>query len=261
MEGDRSVDINTIFQQFLSILMPMKVYILKNKNNEFASLNGAVAYDSFWKMGWEIVPFSRLDDPRLPDLTPENVVVGFIEDVNAALFQLGFSATNEINYPEELMGFLGRKVWKSRINYIASHPELWPVFVKPAHLAKKFKGRLVSSTKDLISCGDEFEDTEVWCAEPVKFLAEWRCFVRYGEILGVHWYHGDWRSHFDPSVIERTIASYNSAPAGYAADFGVTDRGETLLIEVNDGYSIGSYAQLLSSRWAQLTNSKDYTIF
>ncbi|WP_373543216.1 hypothetical protein [Chamaesiphon sp.] len=39
-------------------------------------------------MGWGIVPFSRLDNARLLDLTPEDVVVGFIEDVNAALFQL-----------------------------------------------------------------------------------------------------------------------------------------------------------------------------
>ena len=80
--------------------------------------------------------------------------------------------------------------------------------------------------------------------------------------------YGDWRVHFDPQVIENAIAAYHSAPAGYAADFGVTDTGETLLIEVNDGYSIGSYglfpadyARLLSSRWAQITGSKDYSIY
>ena len=40
------------------------------------------------------------------------------------------------------------------------------------------------------------------------------------------------------------------------------------LIEVNDGYSIGSYglfpadyARLLSSRWAQMTGAKDYSIY
>lgn len=84
----------------------MKVYILKNKNGDFASVNCAVADDGFRKMGWGIVPFSRLDAPRLPDLTTEDVVVGFIEDVNAALLQLGIESPPEINYPDELTSFL-----------------------------------------------------------------------------------------------------------------------------------------------------------
>jgi hypothetical protein len=246
----------------------MKVYILQNKEREFASINFAVAYDGFRKMGWEICPFSRIDDAYLPNLSPEDVVVGFIEDVNAALAQLDIKSPTEINYPDELNSFLGRKIWRSHVNYIAKHPELWNIFIKPANLSKKFTGRLVTSAKDLISCGDEFEDTEIWCSEPVKFLAEWRCFVRYGEILGVKSYYGDWRQHFDPQVIEKAIAAYASAPAGYAADFGVTDTGATLLIEVNDGYSIGSYglfsadyARLLASRWAQMTGTRDYSIY
>jgi hypothetical protein len=246
----------------------MKVYILKNKDGEFGSHNFAIAYDGFRKMGWEIVFYNRLDSPRLADLTAEDVVVGYIEDVNLALFQLGIEPPAEINYPDELASFLGRKIWRSQVNYIAKHPELWNVFIKPAHRSKKFTGRVVTSAKDLISCGDESEDTEIWCSEPVKFLAEWRCFVRYGEILGVKSYYGDWRQHFDPQVIENAIATYHSAPAGYAADFGVTDAGETLLIEINDGYSIGSYglfpadyARLLASRWAQMTGAKDYSIY
>jgi ATP-grasp domain, R2K clade family 2 len=246
----------------------MKVYILKNKDGEFGSHNFAIAYDGFQKMGWEIVTFTQQDNPLLPDLTPEDVVVGYIETIQTALLRLGIPIPDSINYPDDLTNFLGRKVWRSRINYIAKHPELWNIFIKPADSQKKFKGRLLTSAKDLISCGDEFEDTEIWCSEPVKFLAEWRCFVRYGEILGVKSYFGDWRQHFDPQVIEHAISAYHSAPAGYGADFGVTDKGETLLIEVNDGYSIGSYglfpadyARLLASRWAQMTGAKDYSIY
>lgn len=77
----------------------MKAYIVQNKDGEFASVNFAVAYDGFRKMGWEIVPFSRPDNTRLP-ITPEDVVVGFIEDVNAALFQVGIESPAEINYPD-----------------------------------------------------------------------------------------------------------------------------------------------------------------
>lgn len=54
------------------------------------------------------------------------------------------------------------------------------------------------------------------------------------------------------------------APAGYAADFGVTGDGRTLLVEINDGYPLGCYglqhnlyAQLLSARWAELVGTED----
>ncbi|MEH2239662.1 ATP-grasp domain-containing protein [Nostoc sp.] len=244
----------------------MKVYIQKDSEGEFASINFFLAYDSFRKMGWEIISFTKGES--FTDLKPENVVVGYIDAFYSSLKKLNITCPVEINYPQELQEFLGRKIWKSKINYIASHPEEWNIFIKPAYASKKFTGRLVRSTKDLISCGDEFEDTEVWCSEPVNFLAEWRCFVRYRKILDVRIYKGDWRATFDYRVIEKAVEAYKSAPNGYAIDFGCTKKGETLLVEVNDGYSLGSYglfpldyAKLLSARWAEITGTKDYCDF
>ena len=47
-------------------------------------------------------------------------------------------------------------------------------------------------------------------------------------------------------------------------DFCLTDDGRTLLIEVNDGYSLGcygmfalKYAKFLITRWAELTDTLD----
>ena len=47
-------------------------------------------------------------------------------------------------------------------------------------------------------------------------------------------------------------------------DFGVTDRGETRLVEVNDGFSLGCYglepilyARLLCARWSELVGVAD----
>lgn len=98
----------------------------------------------------------------------------------------------------------------------------------------------------------------------VDFVSEYRCFVKYGEILDVRRYRGDWSKAPSREVVERAIAAYASAPAGYAADFGVTSDGRTLLVEVNDGYSLGPYglwpelyAQLLSARWAQMVGIDD----
>lgn len=47
----------------------------------------------------------------------------------------------------------------------------------------------------------------------------------------------------------------------YSADFGVTGNGDTLLVEINDGYSLGHgaltsnlYAELLEARWLEMTD-------
>ena len=92
--------------------------------------------------------------------------------------------------------------------------------------------------------------------------------MRYGHILSVRPYKGDWRKHYDYRVIENAVKEFTSAPAGYAIDFGLTDDGRTLLIEVNDGYALGcyglfyiDYAKLLSARWAELTGTEDECAF
>ena len=58
-----------------------------------------------------------------------------------------------------------------------------------------------------------------------------------------------------PSTIEKMVSCFCSAPAGYSLDVGVTESGETALVEVNDGFSLGTYgldpieyAKLLSAR-------------
>ncbi|WP_400190941.1 ATP-grasp domain-containing protein [Hymenobacter sp. B81] len=119
-----------------------------------------------------------------------------------------------------------------------------------------------------MGCGEQGRDTAVWCASPVLFVAEWRCFVRYGQILDLRLYRGDWSKAPNRQTIEQAVAAYAEAPTGYALDFGLTDAGATVVVEANEGYSIGAYglapvlyAKLLSARWAQLTGTEDYCNF
>lgn len=172
-----------------------------------------------------------------------------------------------MDYPVELKKYLGRKIWQTKMNEVNNNPDCWPVFVKPIE-DKQFTGVVVRSPKDLIGCGIEGVNQDVYCSEIVKFVAEWRCFVRYGHILSVRPYKGDWRKHYDYRVIENAVKEFTSAPAGYAIDFGLTDDGRTLLIEVNDGYALGcyglfyiDYAKLLSARWDELTGTEDECAF
>lgn len=161
----------------------MKVYIRKGFDNEIANHNFYAAYDGFKQMGFEICYFQNFNE--ITDNDIEDIIVGYVDDVRSIFFKHGVIAP-EIDYPDDLKDFLGRKIWTN------------------------------------------------------------------------------WREHFNYKVVENAILEYKSAPNGYAIDFGLTDKGETLLIEVNDGYALGhyglfslDYAKLLSARWAELTSTID----
>ena len=105
---------------------------------------------------------------------------------------------------------------------------------------------------------------DIYYSNVIEVVSEWCTFVLYGSVIDVRPYAGDWHFHCSSDIIESAVRDYKSAPAGYAIDFGITRAGQTVLIEVNDGYSLGSYgldpvyyAKLLSARWAQLTNTID----
>jgi hypothetical protein len=242
----------------------MRVFIPKGKtqhfiSNEITSENAYCAYYGFSTLGWEVV-FYEGNPPE--GLFRSDVVVGWISQVRMALENLGITVPNEIDYPEEIRHYLGRKVWNSNLHKIYTDPTTWPVFVKPVK-GKQFNGTLVESLKDMVGLGSQ-ENRDIWCSEPVKFISEWRCYVRYGQLLDCRRYKGDMQKVPNFYTIRSCIAEYTSQPAGYGIDFGVTETGETLLIEANDGYAMGSYglhcldyAKLISARWHEMVNLPD----
>lgn len=66
--------------------------------------------------------------------------------------------------------------------------EKLPVFVKPVE-EKLAPGIVVNSWKDL----SEYEwldvKTELYCSKVVHFVSEWRCFLLYGQIIGIQFYY------------------------------------------------------------------------
>lgn len=243
----------------------MKVYIQTDKNNIPLTENVFVAMNGFKKMGFEIVLFDNLDEVA-STMNREDIVVGGIATVRRRLKALNI-ASDEINYPKEIRKYLGRKIWFSDMDTVASKPNLWPVFVKSVE-GKKIVGRVIRTVTDLNGLGSSFENPPVICSEVVDFVSEWRVFVRYGRVEGVKQYLGNWYYPYDHKVIDNCLHDYKSIPAGCSVDFGVTKEGKTLLIEVNDGYSLASYglmdiryAKLLSARWAELTGTEDECAF
>jgi hypothetical protein len=236
----------------------MRVFI--RKQSEFENLNFYNAYSGFNKLGFEIVYFEK----ELPsDFTKYDMVVDYIQGIKNALYRLGIEPPTDIDYPEELEKYYGRKIWKSDLETISNSPELYPVFIKPT-IGKLFDGRLVSSFKDLIGCGNRDYNPDIYCSEPVNFVSEWRVFIRYGKVLDARPYKGSPFSKLDETIVLNCIKDFTSASNGYSLDFGLTDDNRVLLLEVNHGYSLGCYglldifyAKLMYAEWCYMVGIED----
>lgn len=245
----------------------MKAYIQTDKSGNYYNVNAYVANDGFQTLGWETQKYFSIDEIKDDNL--ESLVVGGIGNVRKRLEKFGIEKPiNEIDYPKELEKYLGRKVWPSTLEEVFNDPENWNIFIKPRTETKKFVGKIVKEYKDFIGLVDKENPTEIWCSELVNFKTEWRCFIRYGEILDIRQYKGVWDSKLDLAVIKNAVKDFKNAPASYALDFGIDENNEMKLVEVNDGHSLGTYgisainyAKFLSARWAQLTKTKDYAHF
>lgn len=221
------------------------------------------ANQGFRTLGIETIPFEWVDDIKeINDLGPTVGIAGYVGDVWAGLNRLGKPIPPALDYPKELteFPFLGRKIWKSTLGEVRTMVE--PIFVKPIE-QKAFTGFIWRyNNESRLRIVTHHDDTPVWCSELVKFVSEYRSFILYNKIIDCRHYKGDWAIAPDPSIVySGKIAMGSHAPKAYAIDWGITNEGETLLVEANEAYSLGhyglspvSYARMLSARWFELAS-------
>lgn len=245
----------------------MKAYIQTDSAGEFYNVNAFLAYDGFKNFGYEIEKY--VDADEILDNNPENIIVGGIGNVRKRLKNLNITRPEkEIDYPEELKPFLKRKIWESTVNQIFVDKNSWNIFIKPKIETKLFVGKVIQNEMDFLGIIDPERDIDILCSELVDFKTEWRCFICYNKILDIRRYKGVWDTKIDVETVESAIKSFISQPRAFALDFGVNEKGETILVEVNDGHSLGTYglssthyAKFLSARWSELTETEDYLNF
>ena len=202
---------------------------------------------------------------RLP-LSPTSFVAGTIPVVQSALRQLGVPVPQPVDYPAALRPWLHRRIWEDTLgevrNRVYEAAQVAPFFIKPKDQLKRFAGRVVHTWNDLSDTYMVSRYCEVFCAEPVKWRAEFRVFVLRGEVLGIRHYNGNPDLPLDAAVVReavRTLTETGSSPVAYALDFGVLLDGTTALVEMNDAYALGSYGldpplytNFLLTRWGEL---------
>lgn len=250
----------------------MKIFARKRKiNDEFCkgfyyNQNISNAVLGFHEMGFEIIDYNVVSE-IYEQYELGDIVLDGIDQVNYCLSKFNIKPNN-IDYPDVLKPYLGRKIWNSNINHINTHPELWPIFVKPIE-DKKFTGVIVKEPKDLIGCGSCYDNAEVLCSEIVDFIYECRGFIYYDKMIDLRPYKGNWKymKDMDTNLIDNAIKDFTTweeRPNACSLDFGVTKDGRTLFIEQNSSYALGcyglyhlQYAKMISACISQLSGTKD----
>ena len=238
----------------------MKVYIKAMPNGFPETETEYTAWQGFQALGYHTYFYQK--DSELEGCRRDEIIVGGISTIRRKMADWGISLP-EYNYPPELEQYLGREVLLDDLGSVLSDKSKWPVFVKPVK-NKVFVGFVLGCENDIPKLREAKKDEPVLCSTPIGFCSEWRAFVRYGKVCDVRPYRGDWRYPYSTEILEQAVLAFRDCPAGYAADFGVTEDSRTLLIEINDGYSLGcygmepvEYAKLLSARWCELVGIND----
>lgn len=237
----------------------MVVHILAVDDREF-SINYHVARKGFEYRGADINIFHRHEFDELR-LEKDDIVVAGISLTHRAFSRLGLSQPFLPAIPEALAPFAGRRTWRSTIGEVRQRVGGGdPIFFKPAPSQPKlFAGLVANRVSDLVETASLDDAAPVDCSEVVSFRSEYRCFVLNSEVIGVRPYKGDPLLFPESRRIREAVAAWADAPAAWALDVGVTATNQTLLVEVNDSYALGSYglpparyAAMIEARWAEL---------
>ncbi|CAM2010780.1 ATP-grasp domain-containing protein [Acanthopleuribacter pedis] len=215
------------------------------------------------------VPIETFTEKRMRrrtlKITANTPVVGDVAMVLAALKCLDKQPPSPLGYPEVLMPYLHRNLWRAKLQDVIRqwmNQSCEPVFIKPADDEKKFTGKRITGLDDLQPLTRHSGQTTLWCSSRVTWLSEYRAYVVRGCIKSVAFYAGDADQAIDLAVVAQAVAALGTAaPAGYSLDFGLLDTGQTGLVEANDGYSLGAYdgidaatyGELILARWFELT--------
>lgn len=233
----------------------MKAWVWEDEYKTDMGVQFDISSEGFRLRGWEVERYTEIDQVDLQD---GDVLHGVASDIHT----LGISQVPD--YPSDLEDFV---VSHRTMNLDEAKGLEHPFFIKPVS-HKEFTG-FVASRPASLGCIEG--NPEVWVADVVEFLSEWRVYVLHGEVVKVCHYKGHPLEFPRRDRIQSMIYAWEDAPAAYALDVGVISSGggwelDTMLVEVNDVFCLGNYGvdpcefvPMLEARWKQVWES-DFTV-
>jgi len=159
--------------------------------------------------------------------------VEFVLDFYKTYFDI--NNIKPINIPNELnkFKFLKRKIFKGSEKNSISNSTSKQYFIKDISKIKGFT--------DIVSFEEIPNNRDVLASEEIEILNEWRCFIYKGELLDIRSYNTSCFVYPNIDIIKEMINEYKNSPTAYTIDVGITDSGETVLIEIHQFFSCGLY--------------------
>lgn len=252
----------------------MRAYVQQLQKGDLSYLSFEQTAYWFEERDYEVI---RFDYPQLEDrfldrgllkFPHETIVSGGVRTIRTALQRAGRHPVAMPSLPDCLDAWIERKYWTSTFGNIqkafASDTATQRMHIKPLTHDKLFTGRIVQRSSDLARLGDVAESEPVLVQEPVEFVSEWRAYVLRKKILHVGHYLGEPLLFPDATRVRDALHAYEASPIGFSMDWGVTADGRTLLVEVNDGSSLGNYGlsgkahtAIIEARWREMMGLPD----
>lgn len=253
-------------------MLKPQYYIQLGQDNHILNQGCFTAFYAAKSLGYNIVTYrtaeQAIDSMSGPGAS-EKICIGGIDTLRKIIDLLGCKQP-EIHSPHtHLPYFVGRKITEITLGELRKNNIPAPYFIKPLVLDKAFTGYVVIYPDvDLIRLRNLPDDTKLLKSEVVKFESEYRIFIHHKNIVSAKNYAGRYDLLPDFKKVQSSIEAYVDQKIAYSLDFGITDKGETLLIEINDAFGIApyglqptAYLNLLTSRWQEITKTKSEAIY
>jgi hypothetical protein len=213
-----------------------------------------------------LITFSTLEnlDNFIYSLNKEDqldlIPIGTVEFTRKFMNLLGIKEPKHFTY---LLEFYKRDIIVTRYDEVPLG-----YFCKPKDVIKLFTGSIKTEDDLLVP-----KKTKVYMSEKINIVAEYRYYILNNKILGFGRYDDNDEDTIEPNIktVQRAIdvlaTSDQKYPVGYSLDFGIDENEQTILIEANDGWSLGyykgtcspkDYLSLITNRWQQILNDNNY---
>lgn len=203
------------------------------------------------KIGCDLGSLSLVQRAYCKEYLQKVVPVGSIEFVEAVL-KGGYGISNIApqNIPQPLLTyeFCGRKVVPAcEAGAVVGLMDKFGVkrlFIKSAERSKTdLTG--IYKTADLEANWNP-RDEKVFVSTPVNFVSEWRVFVFRSRIVDARPYTGNHLVAPNEGRIKKMVEAMGDTLHAYTLDVGVTDSGETVVVEVHNFIACGLYGASVS---------------